>query len=721
MSDTGQELGRPVDGAEAEARTSAAPRPSFFVRQRGPAPIKPRRAEVTGLRASFSHALEQRQFFVLLPFAIILGVLTSLLADAQPEPIALAAVGACVAAAFWLARRTVVPMRLLGLCTAFWLGFSLLAIQGALFGTAMLHGAAYGEYHARVDAVLAVTPTGRRVMISGIEPVPPGKPLQIRRARIVVKAGPPLAPGDIIDARIYFYAVPGPAVPNGADAEFSSYFQGIGAYGSTTAASLLTSPDVPAPERFFDMVRQTIGTRIEAVLSQPSRGIARAIITGDQSDITDASRQVVATAGLAHVIAISGLHLSLVAGGVFFALRFLLALATPLARHVDVKKLAAAGGIAAALFYYAISGGGAAALRSTVMAVLLFGAVVLGRRALSMRNVALAGLFTVLTEPTEIFRPGFQLSFAAVIGLVGIYEILGRRRSVGKGPLGYIATHFAGIALTSLIGGASTIVFAIYHFQQTSPLGIVGNLMIMPLVALVMMPAAMLSVLAMPFGMDRPFIWLLGWSVDRMLDVATLVAGWSQNFEGSPLLTPLALFIALLALAWFAFFTNRYRLIGPVLAVPAILLFALDHPPDVLVADTTQALAVRGADGLTLIGGKPGSFAVDVWGQTYRQQIDAAPPGSVSCDSLGCITKSPLGFTVASSKNLAAFDEDCANADLVVTHLQAPADCRAETTVIDADDLARGGVQWLRWDAGAGRFELRPAIGDLNRPWRAGR
>jgi len=721
MSDTGQELGRPPIVAEAGGRAETAPRPVLFVRDRGPAPLRPRKAPVKGLRASFDHALEQRQFFVLLPFAIIIGVITSLVTDAPPEPIALTAVGLCLAAALWLGRRTVVPLRLLGLGTAFWIGFSLLSIQGALFGTPMLHGSAYGEYHARVDAVLATAPDGRRIIISAIEAVPPGEAVQIRRARIVVKTGPPLAPGDVIDGHIYFYAVPGPAVPNGADAEFSSYFAGIGAFGSTTAVTLVKSADTSGPDRFFDTIRQTIGARIEAVLSQPSRGIARAIITGDQTDITEASRNVVATAGLAHVIAISGLHLSLVAGGVFFALRLLLALPTPLARHIDVKKLAATGAIGAALFYYAISGGGAAALRSTVMAVLLFGAVILGRRAISMRNVAIAGLFTVLTEPSEIFRPGFQLSFAAVIGLVGIYEMLGARRIAGKGPLGYIATHFLGIALTSLIGGASTIVFAIYHFQQTSPLGIVGNLMIMPLVALVMMPAAMLSVIAMPFGADRPFIWLLGWSVDRMLDVATLVSGWSQGISASPLLTPLALFIALLALAWFAFFTNRYRLIGPALAVPAILLFALDHPPDVLVADTTQALAMRGANGLMLVSGKPGSFAVTIWGQTYGQQIDPAPPAVTHCDSLGCISKSPLGFTIASSKNLAAFDDDCANADVVVTHLSAPDACRAETTVIDADVLAKGGVEWMRWDSGARRFEVRPAVADLNRPWRAGR
>src|SRR6185503_19595994 len=157
----------------------------------------------------------------------------------------------------------------------------------------------------------------------------------------------------------------------------------------------------------------------------------------------------------------------------------------------------------------------------------------------------------------------FQLSFAAVIGLVGIYEILQRREPKGRGPVGHVFAHFVGIATTSLIAGAATTLFSIYHFQQTSPLGIVGNLMALPLVGFVMMPAAMLSVLVMPFGFERPFLWIMGWSIDRMLDVAALVAGWSQGLNASPLLTPLALFIGLVALAWFSFFTNRWRLLGP--------------------------------------------------------------------------------------------------------------------------------------------------------------
>ncbi len=109
----------------------------------------------------------------------------------------------------------------------------------------------------------------------------------------------------------------------------------------------------------------------------------------------------------------------------------------------------------------------------------------------------------------------------------------------------------------------------------------------------------------------------MGWSIDRMLDLGALVAGWSAGLSYSPLLTPLALGIGLAAFAWFTFLSTWHRLIGPAVAVPLVLLFALDGPPDVLIADTTQAVAMRNGEGLALIAGKPGSFAVDVWSETY--------------------------------------------------------------------------------------------------------
>ena len=670
-----------------------------------------------GLLASAAAALEQRRLFVLLPFAVIAGLVVSLQADGPAEPLALASVAAVLAAVLIVALARGQAYRLALLAVALWGGFCLFPVHGALFGTPMLGHPAYGTFEARIDEIVSETESGKRVVISAINPVGDTRPVVVRRARIVIDGGPDLAPGDIIRARIRFYQVPGPVVPGGHDTQFHAYFDGIGAYGSATGQVEVVRQGEAAPERVVDALRQGIATRIDAQLSQPSAGVARAIINGDQSAVTDAARDVMATAGLAHVLSISGLHLTLVAGGAYFVLRLLLSLSQGLARRVSIKFLAATGGIVAALAYFSISGGNVAALRSTIMIILVFGAVIFGRRALTMRNVAIAALIVLCCDPASVFRPSFQLSFAAVVALVGAYEMLRSEWQRQAGFLSVLWRYMAGICITSLIAGSATLLFSVYHFQQTSPLGLVGNLVVLPLVSFVMMPAAAFAVLLMPFGFEGPLLSTMGWSIDRMLDLAAVITGLSSGIDASPLLTPLALLFGLAALAWFAFFSNWYRLIGPALLLPAVVLFALDQPPDVLIADTTQAVAFRSMGGLQLVTGKPDTFAVEVWQESYGEPIEA---GAAACDSVGCLAESPRGFALAVIRDPAGFYEDCASVDLVVTRLEAPAGCAA-LAIIDARDLARGGVHWLRWDAGRKSFDIRPAITGLKQPWRAAR
>ena len=127
--------------------------------------------------------------------------------------------------------------------------------------------------------------------------------------------------------------------------------------------------------------------------------------------------------------------------------------------------------------------------------------------------------------------------------------------------------------------------------------------------------------LLMPLGLEGPPLLAMGWSIERMLDLARIVAGWSTHLRAAPLLTPWALGLGLFGLAWFAFFQDRWRLIGPALVVPLVTILAVDRPPDVLIADTTHAHVVRGASGLELADGKPESFALNVWRETYAEAI----------------------------------------------------------------------------------------------------
>src|SRR5690606_26272175 len=117
--------------------------------------------------------------------------------------------------------------------------------------------------------------------------------------------------------------------------------------------------------------------------------------------------------------------LSIVAGGTFFLLRLLLASIGVTATRWPIKKIAAVAGLLAAAGYLLLAGGLAnvPALRSTIMLGLIFGAVLAGRRALTMRNVAIAALAIIVIDPASVFRASFQLSFAAVVALIGIYEM----------------------------------------------------------------------------------------------------------------------------------------------------------------------------------------------------------------------------------------------------------------------------------------------------------
>ncbi|MDB5588541.1 MAG: hypothetical protein JWP26_3511 [Devosia sp.] len=346
---------------------------------------------------------------------------------------------------------------------------------------------------------------------------------------------------------------------------------------------------------------------------------------------------------------------------------------------------------------------------------LIFGAILAGRRALTMRNVAIAALAIILIDPASVFRASFQLSFAAVVALIGVYELPRKPPVEGRGWIGRSVNHVWVAALTSLIAGTATLLFSAYHFQQTAPLGVLSNVLVLPVVSFIIMPTAIASVLAMPFGVEQPFLIAMGWGIERMVDVATLVANWSQGLESNPLLTPIALFIGLLAMAWFAFIKNYWRFAGPVLAIPAILLFALDTRPDVLIADTTQAVAVRDGGGMGLLTGKDGTFAVDVWSEYYQE--DFAPKlAGAHCDSVACVYANDR-FSISVIKSVEAFAEDCERNDLVIARIPAPQYCGAQ--VIDAKTLRNTGVQWLRWDAAAGRFDVRPAVANLTRPWRA--
>ncbi|WP_196258293.1 ComEC/Rec2 family competence protein [Pelagibacterium limicola] len=658
-------------------------------------------------------AAGQRRTFNLIPFAIVAGIVAFRLLPFEPDLFVLACGAGIAVAAIYFVRRT--HWAVMGLAAL--VGFNALPFHGAVFGTPMLAAPKYGQYTMRIDAVIFDDGEAQRWLVSGIDAEDPRDDPGVRRARVAVPGNLAVQPGDRVHARVRFYPIPAPVAPGSYDAQFTGYFDGIGAYGAVLDTSGIIASGEGELFRFTERLRRAIAERILTVLDPDNAGIAIALITGDQSRLSEDDRTLMASVGLAHVLAISGLHLTLVAGTAFFALRAALSLSWQAAQQLPVKRIAALGGISVAVAYLVISGMGIAAIRATIMLTLIFAAIVFGRQALTMRNVALAGLIIALTDPASIFRASFQLSFAAVIALIAAYEMARENRERRAQQGNAVLRLFLDIAMTSIIAGLATLAFTAYHFQQTAPFGLLGNLLAMPIVTFIVMPSALFATLLIPVGLDEPCFRVMGLGIQAMLWCAQMVRAFSGGFDPSPLLAPSALIVCFAALGWLGFYRTRIRLLGPLVAVPVIFLFCAEQAPDVLVADSTQAVAVRHDGQLALVAGRVGTFAVNVWSERYMETILPSHE-QTGCDALGCIIDTSLGFALALAKDPAAFAEDCDLADLVITRMPAPAGCSQSATVIDAASLERYGTHALYWNESAHQFAVKTSISDPARHWR---
>jgi competence protein ComEC len=211
---------------------------------------------------------------------------------------------------------------------------------------------------------------------------------------------------------------------------------------------------------------------------------AAALITGERGGITDETNQAMRDSGLFHILSISGVHMVIMAGTVFWLLRALLASVQSLALRFPIKKWAAAGALAAVTFYLLLSWASVPAVRSWIMMSIVLIAVMLDRPALTMRNVALAALAILVIEPESLFDPSFEMSFAAAIALVALYEWLASRTRPSLSDVSALwrilhksSAVLIGAALTTLVASAAVAPFALYHFHRMTHYGLIANLM----------------------------------------------------------------------------------------------------------------------------------------------------------------------------------------------------------------------------------------------------
>ena len=334
--------------------------------------------------------------------------------------------------------------------------------------------------------------------------------------------------------------------------------------------------------------------------------IAAALTTGERGAIPETVLIAMRDAGLAHLLAISGLHFSLVAALLFGGLRAALAAVPFIALRFPIKKWAAAGALGGALVYLLISGASIPTQRAFIMLSVVLLAVMLDRAAISMRLVAFAAAAVLLIAPESLLGASFQMSFAAVIALVAFYETVSGRLAGWRADAGLarrIALYALGVGLTTLIAGLATGPYAIYHFNRFAVFGIVANVLAVPITGLWIMPCAILAFLLMPLELEALALQPMGWGIAAVVSVAKTVSSWPSAVLLVPAMPAAFLALATCGGLWLCLWRGRLRMLGMIPILAAVLTGARERPPDILTGLDPGAVAVRLTDGLAIAPG----------------------------------------------------------------------------------------------------------------------
>ena len=624
---------------------------------------------------------ERQRWALWSPVLMAVGVLLYMSPVREP-PAAFASLALfVVAAALAFATRTTIHSRrtattLAILLTALPAGYLAAAWRTASVETISLpHGASL-QIEGRIVAIEGRAKGHRltldRVRASGRRPEEIPQKVRIG----VAKGAEHLGIGDWIGVRARLEAPEPPALPGDYDWARDAWFQGLGGVGWSFGAPKLIRATTHQDHAglMIENARTALANRIAGATPGPAGAVAAALVTGQRGAVDRDVWSDMQRAGLAHLIAISGLHFTLVAGVVFFLARWGLGLVPAICLRLPAQKGAAIFAMAACAFYLVISGASVPAQRSFVMALIASGAILVDRDPISLRLLSIAAIAVLLVAPQSLLGPSFQLSFAAMVGLIGLYETLARRRDrTPATPRVWwrrALVYLGGIVTTTLVATIATGPFGAWHFGTIATWGVVANMLAIPLTSFVVMPAAVVGTALLPLGLDQPAFAVMGFGVRLVLTIAATVANWPYASFALPGMTASCIALIVSGGLWLAIWQQRWRWLGaPVVAI-GLVAALVGQPPRLFISPDAQIVGALTDDGrLIRTAGSFDGRVADAWrkrtGSTNRPEKwpnDARP---APCDAIGCVVRQ-AGKTVAILTAPGDIGDDCRAADLVV-------------------------------------------------------
>jgi len=521
-----------------------------------------------------------------------------------------------------------------------------------------------------------------------------------------------------------------PLVPGGFDFARHMYFQGIGGVGFAYRMPEIIEDAVEDEahfSRFIQALRLVMSAKIMSALPERQGALASALVVGHRTSIDDADRDAMRVAGLAHLLAISGLHVGLVVGILFFCSRLLMACVPLIALRYPIKKYAAVIALVGGVAYMLIAGSTIPTQRAVLMSGVVLCAILFDRMAISLRLVAFAAFVVLLIAPESLLSASFHLSFAAVAALIAFYD--GMRPVFLKwngegGALRRVGLYLVGVCMTSVVATLATMPFAMFHFHQVASYGLLGNLVAVPLMGFLIMPSGIVAVLLMPFGLEFYPLMLMGIGIEAVLGLAHWIYGLSGALlyvSAWPLSALLCFVTAGLCLILLRG-SLRWCALLPLVIVAAV--FSSYRLPDIIVNGNLNLVMIRQDEGEIVVStNRQDKFTRENWQRYFGVENEILPVWpkakgqGLFCDAEAC-RSFVQGHKVSLVKTHYAQRTECKWADIVIS--QEPiqrASCAVENRI----------GKWEGWRHGSHAVYLGKNHGDIRivnaqiargeRPW----
>jgi len=619
-------------------------------------------------------AAQREAAFLWAPVALVVGI--SGYFGLRFEPAVLIHVACLTGALFVLSLYLVWPHRVGVLVLGAAIiagGFGLAGLRAHMVAEPVLEFRYYGPIEGRIVRIdrsqsQAVRLTLDRVVLHRMDPR--RTPEKVRVSLHAAQEFITPKSGQTVILTGYLSPPAGPVEPRGYDFRRMAWFQGLGAVGYTRTPVVLARPaHSGAAGLWIYRLRMAISQGVQARMDRETGAFATAILTGDRSAMEPADLAVLRASNLAHLLAISGMHMGLLAAFVFATVRNGLAIWPWAALRVPTKKIAALTALVAASCYLALSGGQIATERAFIMVGVMLVAVLFDRRALSLRAVAAAAVIVLVLRPEAVSGPGFQMSFAATTALVAVFGAL-RQLEFDRGPK-WLRPVFE-VVICSFVAGLATAPIAAFHFNQIAHYGLLANVVSVPLMGTLVMPAAVLAAVLTPLGMEGIGLWFMELGLSWIIGVARFVAGLDGSLRHVVTPAPQVLVLICAGVLWVILWRGSWRWAGMFCALLGFALWPMTDRPDLLVADSGSLIGVMTPDGRDLSKARGDSFASVAWlendGAPVAQNVAFAREKLIEEGRMVRVTLGDTRVINVRGKTALAALSGCGGADLVITN-----------------------------------------------------